>query len=206
MVACCLRIFSVCDQACTTQCNSSSSSCPEMLQQQAFGRAGPVCSSAGRTGSTYLQCNRIDSTGSRSTRQVGALAHVGSTAASSNANTVAVAGPGPRRSSSRGLSSRLSRKNTCVVRSVLADAPTQTVEGCPRGGQWQVHKFGGTCMASPSRLKAAAEMVSLTSWASARNWQQWWSNCCCRPNSAEVLLCVIMPCFGCRAAAAVCRI
>lgn len=30
---------------------------------------------------------------------------------------------------------------------------------CPRGSQWVVHKFGGTCMATPERIKAAAELM-----------------------------------------------
>eukprot|EP00894_Picocystis_sp_ML_P001371 jgi/Pico_ML_1/51888/g19.t1 len=31
--------------------------------------------------------------------------------------------------------------------------------GCPRGGSWHVHKFGGTCVGSPERILAAADLV-----------------------------------------------
>jgi aspartokinase/homoserine dehydrogenase 1 len=33
------------------------------------------------------------------------------------------------------------------------------VEGCPRGAHWQVHKFGGTCMASAERMVGAAKVI-----------------------------------------------
>lgn len=75
---------------------------------------------------------------------------------SSRQATLSAEHAGPR---TVGLRSGFSRSNACVVRSVLAETPTQTVDGCPRGAHWQVHKFGGTCMASPDRLKAAAELV-----------------------------------------------
>jgi hypothetical protein len=51
-------------------------------------------------------------------------------------------------------------RRACVVQSVLAESPSSAVEGFSRGAHWQVHKFGGTCMASPERLKAVAELVS----------------------------------------------
>lgn len=82
-----------------------------------------------------------------------------SPAAGSNKHRASVAGHAVG-SRSVGLRTSFSRNTACVVRSVLAETPAQTVDGCPRGTHWQVHKFGGTCMASPDRLKAAAELVS----------------------------------------------
>ena len=45
--------------------------------------------------------------------------------------------------------------------SVLADkaAPQETAGAAPRGAHWQVHKFGGTCMASAERLAAVADLM-----------------------------------------------
>lgn len=34
------------------------------------------------------------------------------------------------------------------------DAPTQ----CPRGPSWEVHKFGGTCLATPERIRDVAKL------------------------------------------------
>ncbi|GMH34042.1 hypothetical protein BSKO_01876 [Bryopsis sp. KO-2023] len=42
---------------------------------------------------------------------------------------------------------------------VAADAPVETSTECPRGPQWQVHKFGGTCMATPELITEAAKLV-----------------------------------------------
>eukprot|EP00210_Caulerpa_lentillifera_P002135 g2049.t1 len=36
---------------------------------------------------------------------------------------------------------------------------TSKVDTCPRGPQWQVHKFGGTCMATAERMRDAAKLV-----------------------------------------------
>lgn len=141
------------------------------MHKQALGRKGSACSSAGRNGSAKISSN-IPRSCSSSRQQVTARAH-----GPSNANTVAMLAQAPTRASSRQLGSKVSRRHTCVVRSVLADAPSQAVEGCPRGGHWQVHKFGGTCMASPSRLRAAADLVSPSYWEGCLAWQHW-SNCC----------------------------
>lgn len=43
----------------------------------------------------------------------------------------------------------------------IAEAPTaESVDSFPRGGQWEVHKFGGTCMATPDRIRSAATLVA----------------------------------------------
>lgn len=131
---------------------------------------GPVCSTSGREGSSKQLQNGLFVSTSR--QQVTARAH-----GSSNANTVPVLPQASARTSSKAFGSRLSRKSSCVVRSVLADAPSQALEGFTRGGHWQVHKFGGTCMASAARLKAAAQLVSSTCWGAVLGWQHW-SNCC----------------------------
>ncbi len=31
--------------------------------------------------------------------------------------------------------------------------------GCPRGHQWQVHKFGGTCVSAAERIQRVAQLV-----------------------------------------------
>lgn len=128
----------------------------EMHKQALRARQGPACSTSGRDGSFKMSLSSSVSSCGRTRQHVTARAN----AASSNANSMAVLAQAPAPSSSRALSSKASRKNTCMVRSVLADAPSQAVEGFSRGGHWQVHKFGGTCMASSQRLKAAAELVS----------------------------------------------
>lgn len=161
--------------ACLRACHSPPTAAvahPQMPLQQAL--SGPACSTSGRNASVKLTCSGPVGVGSRSMQQRGR---------SANANTVAMLPhAAPSRSSSRQLSSRTSRKHTCVVRSVLADAPSQTLEGFTRGGHWQVHKFGGTCMASPARLKDVADLVSLSPGTACLRWQHW-SNPprrCCR--------------------------
>lgn len=37
--------------------------------------------------------------------------------------------------------------------------PLENLEACPRGAHWQVHKFGGTCVASADRIREAAQLV-----------------------------------------------
>lgn len=51
------------------------------------------------------------------------------------------------------------RSSPAVVRSALAEAPSTSAEGCNRGAHWQVHKFGGTCMASADRMQGAADLI-----------------------------------------------
>ena len=45
----------------------------------------------------------------------------------------------------------------------LAEAPVSTEQtggaGCPRGHQWQVHKFGGTCVSAAERIQRVAQLV-----------------------------------------------
>ena len=36
---------------------------------------------------------------------------------------------------------------------------TVSVTECPRGPQWRVHKFGGTCMATAERIRQAAQLI-----------------------------------------------
>jgi aspartokinase/homoserine dehydrogenase 1 len=45
---------------------------------------------------------------------------------------------------------------------VLTEAPAAATGGggCPRGAQWVVHKFGGTCMASAERIRGAAKLIA----------------------------------------------
>lgn len=45
-------------------------------------------------------------------------------------------------------------------RAVLAEgARAAPADGCPRGAQWIVHKFGGTCMASAERIRGASKLI-----------------------------------------------
>lgn len=54
----------------------------------------------------------------------------------------------------------VSNRRTVAVRAVAAEAATSAASGdFQRGTHWQVHKFGGTCMAAAERIKAAAELV-----------------------------------------------
>jgi hypothetical protein len=55
-------------------------------------------------------------------------------------------------SASRGLAVQVKASATAVV------AP-DSAQGCPRGADWQVHKFGGTCMSTAERMRAAAKLV-----------------------------------------------
>lgn len=45
----------------------------------------------------------------------------------------------------------------------LAEAPVHTEQtaeaGCPRGHQWQVHKFGGTCVSAAERIQRVAQLI-----------------------------------------------
>ena len=41
----------------------------------------------------------------------------------------------------------------------IAPNSTSQADGCPRGPQWQVHKFGGTCMATADRIRDIAKLV-----------------------------------------------
>jgi aspartokinase len=45
----------------------------------------------------------------------------------------------------------------------VAEAPTHgeqaAVGGCPRGQQWQVHKFGGTCVSAAERILRVAQLA-----------------------------------------------
>lgn len=43
---------------------------------------------------------------------------------------------------------------------IAVEAPTAEIpDVCPRGGQWQIHKFGGTCVASADRIREAAQLI-----------------------------------------------
>lgn len=47
-----------------------------------------------------------------------------------------------------------------VVNAIAIDVPTvEKPNVCPRGAQWQIHKFGGTCVASADRIKEAAQLI-----------------------------------------------
>jgi hypothetical protein len=57
------------------------------------------------------------------------------------------------------LSTRLSRKVSCKVSNVVADAKAPSIEQFQRGKHWHVHKFGGTCMANADRIKAVSQLM-----------------------------------------------
>jgi len=42
---------------------------------------------------------------------------------------------------------------------VAASADSKAVDVFPRGQNWEVHKFGGTCMATPERIEDMVEMI-----------------------------------------------
>ncbi len=47
-----------------------------------------------------------------------------------------------------------------TVSAIAVDAPPlEKPEVCPRGAHWQVHKFGGTCVASADRIREAAQLI-----------------------------------------------
>lgn len=52
-------------------------------------------------------------------------------------------------------------RSLCVKLNAAATAEVSSgsLQGCPRGAQWQVHKFGGTCMSTADRIRAAAKLV-----------------------------------------------
>lgn len=52
---------------------------------------------------------------------------------------------------------KLSKFRTMATSIDVTD--TETITPCPRGGDWQIHKFGGTCMASSERIKKAVELM-----------------------------------------------
>ncbi|CAD7703477.1 unnamed protein product [Ostreobium quekettii] len=49
----------------------------------------------------------------------------------------------------------------CASRAALADpaADETSAAQCPRGPSWEVHKFGGTCLANPERIREAMRVV-----------------------------------------------
>ena len=50
--------------------------------------------------------------------------------------------------------------NRQIVNAIAIEAPpVEKPDTCPRGSQWQVHKFGGTCVASAERIREAAQLV-----------------------------------------------
>jgi aspartokinase/homoserine dehydrogenase 1 len=55
--------------------------------------------------------------------------------------------------------SRTSRRNTTVVTAAVADYAVTDSDTFSRGAHWHVHKFGGTCMATGERIRAAAQFV-----------------------------------------------
>ncbi|CAL8471282.1 g10824 [Coccomyxa elongata] len=47
------------------------------------------------------------------------------------------------------------------VQATIAEPPLEVAaETFPRGGQWQVHKFGGTCVAAAERISEVAQLVA----------------------------------------------
>ncbi|KAL5714022.1 Bifunctional aspartokinase/homoserine dehydrogenase 1 [Ranunculus cassubicifolius] len=48
--------------------------------------------------------------------------------------------------------------HVCASASVLADKSTEKVN-LPKGDMWSVHKFGGTCVGTPERIKNVAEII-----------------------------------------------
>lgn len=46
-----------------------------------------------------------------------------------------------------------------VIKTDLESAAFEAGEGMTRGGQWRVHKFGGTCVSAAERIASAAQLV-----------------------------------------------
>lgn len=63
----------------------------------------------------------------------------------------------PSTPSSRPRASRVQRH---VIKAVAAEPPVLDQPAvCPRGAHWQIHKFGGTCVAAAERITAAAQYI-----------------------------------------------
>lgn len=55
---------------------------------------------------------------------------------------------------------RRARAAAQPARAVLAEPPLAEAAGvCNRGAHWQVHKFGGTCVATADRIAEAAKLI-----------------------------------------------
>ena len=48
---------------------------------------------------------------------------------------------------------------SCAAPASAPASSAKATDGCPRGPQWQVHKFGGTCMATAQRIRDIAKLV-----------------------------------------------
>lgn len=66
----------------------------------------------------------------------------------------------PRPCRAPGRATRPSRRTTPLVHATVAEPPVLEKEVTfPRGAQWEVHKFGGTCVASPDRIREVATLM-----------------------------------------------
>ncbi len=60
----------------------------------------------------------------------------------------------------RPLRVRQARAKQLAIRAAVAEPPVLEKEVTfPRGAQWEVHKFGGTCVASPDRIRDVAQLM-----------------------------------------------
>ena len=54
---------------------------------------------------------------------------------------------------------RPGRRGAVLAALASGAATASKADGCPRGAQWVVHKFGGTCMSNAERIKSAAQLI-----------------------------------------------
>lgn len=56
-------------------------------------------------------------------------------------------------------SRKQSRRSAAVVKAVAVQAAQPAAGSFQRGGHWEVHKFGGTCMSAAERIKAVSDLL-----------------------------------------------
>lgn len=57
------------------------------------------------------------------------------------------------------LARQQQRRQPVPALKATAEVAAESKAGCPRGTHWQVHKFGGTCMATAQRIHDVAKLV-----------------------------------------------
>lgn len=68
--------------------------------------------------------------------------------------------PAPAQPRCAAISQRARSSRSVHVKAVASQAQaTAAGENFKRGAHWQVHKFGGTCMAAAERIRAAVELI-----------------------------------------------
>ncbi|KAK9838066.1 hypothetical protein WJX74_011058 [Apatococcus lobatus] len=66
-----------------------------------------------------------------------------------------------RRGSSWKVAQQRNSKCQTTVAAVLAEPPAaEALDECPRGSHCQIHKFGGTCVATADRIREAANLIA----------------------------------------------